>query len=221
MKYFPYCTLQIFTESLTYTRRGSQGTRVQSLVREDSTGHSAAKPVCTTPEPLLQSPRASATEAQARRVHTPQQGKPPQRAAQALQSGCIPHSLQLEKALVQQWRPSAAKHKQVNNFFFLKRRQWTQSPTWNLPYSQINSPSMSFHALVKMKVNGTRGPIYIHPNFIPTIVAPYWGCILTAQGKGLRTVYYWPGECCQILEALFVSKLNSKMYLKHLTCSSD
>ena len=102
MKYFPYCTLQIFTESLTYTRRGSQGTRVQSLVQEDSTGRSVAKPVCTTPEPLLQSPRASATEAQARRVHTLQQGKPPQRAAQALQSGCMPHSLQPEKALVQQ-----------------------------------------------------------------------------------------------------------------------
>lgn len=39
--------------------------------------------------------------------------------------------------------------------------------------------------------------------------------------KGLRTVYYWPGACCQILEALFVSKLNSKIHLKHLTCSSD
>ena len=56
-------------------------------------------------------PCTTTTEAHAPRVHAPQQEKPPQREACALQlesSHCLP---QLEKAHVKEWRLSAAKKK--------------------------------------------------------------------------------------------------------------
>ena len=63
-----------------------QGTRVQSLVREDPTCHGATKPrasqllsLCSRArEPQLLSPRAATTEACAPRARAPQQEKPPQ-----------------------------------------------------------------------------------------------------------------------------------------------
>ena len=102
------------------------GTQVWSLVWEDPTGHGATvlmrhnswslctlkstrhnywvhvlqllKPVCL--EPVLS-----------------KQEKPPQEAW-ALQGRVVPRSLQLEKAQVQQWRPSAAKNKQKKSLLF-------------------------------------------------------------------------------------------------------
>ena len=76
-----------------------QGTQVQSLVQEDSTGHRAAKPVRHSYWAL--GPRACA----------PQQ-KPPQGEAHTLQLERGPCSPQLEKILSQQWRTSTAKNKQ-------------------------------------------------------------------------------------------------------------
>ena len=61
------------------------------------------------PKPALQSPRATTTEACAPRAHAPQQEKPLQWEAHALQRRVAPRSPQLEKAHTQQWRPNAAK----------------------------------------------------------------------------------------------------------------
>ena len=68
-----------------------QETQLWSLVLEDSTYGEAAKPA---------SPRASAP-----------QEKPLKWEAYGLQLESNPHSLQLEKAHMQQWRPSAPKNK--------------------------------------------------------------------------------------------------------------
>ena len=75
------------------------GTRVQSLVQEDPTCHGATKPVCHNCwacKPQLLRLHATTTEACAPRARAPQQEKPPQWEARALQQ-----------------RPNAAK----NNFF--------------------------------------------------------------------------------------------------------
>ena len=62
-----------------------QGTRVQSLVREDPTCRGATKPCATTTEPVLYSLWATTTEAHAPRARAPQQEKPPQWEARAPQ----------------------------------------------------------------------------------------------------------------------------------------
>ena len=94
-----------------------QGTRVWALVREDPTCRGATKPVrhnywaCTL-EPASHnywSPCATTTEARAPRACALQQEKPQQWEACAPQQSS-PHSLQLEKARVQQQRPNAAKN---------------------------------------------------------------------------------------------------------------
>ena len=54
-----------------------QGTGVQSLIQENPNASEQPSPYSTTSEPLLQSPGATTTEAQAPRAHTPQQEKPP------------------------------------------------------------------------------------------------------------------------------------------------
>ena len=90
-------------------------------------------------------PCTTTTEAHAPRVHAPQQEKPPQREACALQlesSHCLP---QLEKAHVKEWRLSAAKKKK--NCFILKYRfsgtcsqsLWFSSGNVHL-YNQLSSP---------------------------------------------------------------------------------
>ena len=90
-------------------------------------------------------PCTTTTEAHEPRVHAPQQEKPPQREACALQlesSHCLP---QLEKAHVKEWRLSAAKKKK--NCFILKYRfsgtcsqsLWFSSGNVHL-YNQLSSP---------------------------------------------------------------------------------
>ena len=76
------------------------GTWVQSLIWEDPTCRGATKPLCH---------KYWACE---RQLLTP--SCPGARAPQ-LESG--PCSLQLEKVRTQQWRPSAAKNKLINQFF--------------------------------------------------------------------------------------------------------
>ena len=87
-----------------------QGALVRSLVGEDSTCHTATKPVFT---PELLSPHATATEAHALRAYAPQQGAPVQGEALGCQSKSGPHSQLLEKACTQQHRLSATKNKQL------------------------------------------------------------------------------------------------------------
>ena len=72
-----------------------QGTRVRSLIQEDATCHGATKPV-------RHNYWACALEPSCPRARAPQQEKPPQWEARALQ---------LEKAHAQQRRPNAAKKK--------------------------------------------------------------------------------------------------------------
>ena len=75
-----------------------QGTRVWALVWEDPTCCGATKPMghnywaCALEpkEPQLLSPRATTTEARAPRSHTPQQEKPLQWEAHALQQRVAP-----------------------------------------------------------------------------------------------------------------------------------
>ena len=76
-----------------------QETRVQLLVQEDSTCYGAVKPVYHHYWAYIQ---AVTTEAHVPRAYVPQQGKSPQWEA---------HALQLEKARVQQRRPSAVINK--------------------------------------------------------------------------------------------------------------
>ena len=71
-----------------------QETRVQSLVQEDPTCRAATKPVYHSYW-----------------ARAPQQEKPPQWEACGLQLESSPHSLQLEKAYMQQRRPSTATNK--------------------------------------------------------------------------------------------------------------
>ena len=95
-----------------------QGTRVWALVQEDPTCRGATKPMChnywaCALEPTSHNSWAPATTTEARvpRARAAQQEKPPQWEARALQQRVAPHSLQLEKARAQQWRPNAAKNK--------------------------------------------------------------------------------------------------------------
>ena len=91
-----------------------QGTRVQALVQEDPTCCGATKPVCHNywaRVPQLLSLRATTTEACVSRACALQQEKPLQWEARAQQQRVAPCSPQLEKALVQQRRPNAAKNK--------------------------------------------------------------------------------------------------------------
>ena len=102
-----------------------QGTRVRALLQEDPTCRGATKPVrhnywacALEPKPQLLSPRATTTEARAPRARAAQQEKPPQWEARAPQQSS-PRSQQLEKACtwqlekarMQQRRPSATKNK--------------------------------------------------------------------------------------------------------------
>ena len=91
-----------------------QGTGVQSLIQENPNASEQPSPYSTTSEPLLQSPGATTTEAQAPRAHTPQQEKPLQWKAYAPQLESSPHSLQLEKARAHQ-RPITVKNKLILN----------------------------------------------------------------------------------------------------------
>ena len=75
-----------------------QGTQVQSPAREDSTCHGAAKLMRSYWSPRTLEPMLSTTKVTAVR-----------RPSTATRSS--PRSPQLERARVQQWRPSAAKHK--------------------------------------------------------------------------------------------------------------
>ena len=79
-----------------------QGTRVGSLAWEDPTFHGATKPL--SHNYWARVPRARAL----------QQEEPPQWEAHIQQQRVAPHSLQLEKAQVQQQRPNAAKKKETN-----------------------------------------------------------------------------------------------------------
>ena len=95
-----------------------QGTWVQSLVWEDSTARGATKAVhhncwAHTLESRVLAWRAATTKAHMSRSRPPKQEKPPQGEAGVLQLESSPCSLQVEKALIEQWRPSAAKHKDV------------------------------------------------------------------------------------------------------------
>ena len=65
----------------------------------------------TTTEPALQSPWIAATEAHAPRVCGPQQEKPVEWEAHALQLESSPHSPQVQKACAEQLRPSIAINK--------------------------------------------------------------------------------------------------------------
>ena len=85
------------------------GALVRSLVGEDSTCHTATKPVFSSE---LLSPQATATEAYALRAHAPKQGTPVQGEALTSQSEW-PHSQLLEKACTQQHRLSATTNKQL------------------------------------------------------------------------------------------------------------
>ena len=72
-----------------------QGTRVRALVQEDPTCCGAHEPqllsLCSRArEPQLLSPRATTTEAHVPRAHAPQQEKPPQWEARALQRRVAP-----------------------------------------------------------------------------------------------------------------------------------
>ena len=103
-----------------------QGTQVWALVREDPTCCGATKPICHNywacalepashnywaRVPQLLSPHATTTEALVPRARAPQEEKPPQWEALTLQRRADPHSPQLEKACMQQWRPNTAKKK--------------------------------------------------------------------------------------------------------------
>ena len=70
-----------------------QGTPVRSLVQEDFTGWGPTKPQATTTEPVC----------------ALRQEKLPQEEAQTLQLESNPHSPRLERALMQQLWPNAAK----------------------------------------------------------------------------------------------------------------
>ena len=86
-----------------------QGTRFPSLVQEDCTCLGATRPVCyhySAFMPQLWKPTFS-------RARVLQQEKSLPGEAHAPQLESSPHSLQLEKAHIQQWRPSTAKKKYV------------------------------------------------------------------------------------------------------------
>ena len=92
-------------------RLSMQGTWVRSLAWEDPTCHGATKPASHNywaRVPHLLSPRATTAEARTPRAHALQQEKPLQWEARTLQWRVAPLSPQLEKARVQQGRPSAA-----------------------------------------------------------------------------------------------------------------
>ena len=98
-----------------------QGTRVQSLVREDPTCHRATKPVhhnywaCAL-EPASHnywSLRATTTEASVPRARAPQRGATAVRSPHTATKSS-PHSPQLEKARTQQRRPTWPKIKIKN-----------------------------------------------------------------------------------------------------------
>ena len=88
-----------------------QGTWVWFLVQEDPTYHRATKPR----KPQLLSPYTTPTKTPAPRAHALQQKKLLQWEACAPKLENRPCFLQLEKAHIQQQRPSATKNKQIKS----------------------------------------------------------------------------------------------------------
>ena len=86
-----------------------QGTPVWSLVQEDPTCCGTTKPISHNHWVCVQ----QLLKPMCSRAWVPQQEKPPQWEAWALQLQCSPCSLQREKVHEQQWRPSAA----IDTFF--------------------------------------------------------------------------------------------------------
>ena len=84
-----------------------QGTWVRALVWEDPTCCGATKPR----EPQLLNPRATTTEALMPRARAPQQEKPPQWEARALQQRVAPALSATREKPTQQKRANAAKNK--------------------------------------------------------------------------------------------------------------
>ena len=99
-----------------------KGTWVWSPVREDPTCCGATKSVSHN----YWSPCATTTEARVPRARDPQQEKPLQWEACALQRKSSPRSLQLEKAPMQQWRPNTApknNNKWINKLINFKKKK--------------------------------------------------------------------------------------------------
>ena len=89
-----------------------QRTWVQTLVQEDFICHRAAKPICHTTEPRLQSPQATTTEPVCHNSWSPCLQEPVfhKRSHTHHKEEKTPLR-QLEKALTKQWRPSADRNK--------------------------------------------------------------------------------------------------------------
>ena len=84
-----------------------QGTEVRSLGWGGAT-----QPVCHNPW----APKSQLLKADCPTAHGLQREKPLQKEARTVQPKSSPHSLQLEKAWAQQWRPNAAKSLYINIF---------------------------------------------------------------------------------------------------------
>ena len=108
-----------------------QGTRVRALVREDPTCRGATRPVCHSywacalepvshnywaHVPQLLSPRATTTEARSPRACAPQQEKPPQGEARALQRRVAPARHNQRKPASNNKDPTQPKINKLINF---------------------------------------------------------------------------------------------------------
>ena len=87
-----------------------QGTPVQSLVWEEPTCHRTAEPVRHNHWSMLWSPQAATTEARMPGACASKQEKPLQWEAGALPWRVVPACHKLEKACMQQRRPTIAKN---------------------------------------------------------------------------------------------------------------
>ena len=92
----------------------------ETLIRKIPHAVEQLSPCTTTIEPVLWSPEAAATEAWVPRACVPQQQKPSQWEACALQLESSPHLLQLKKSPLSNEDPAQSKiNKQ--RFFFKKK----------------------------------------------------------------------------------------------------
>ena len=135
-----------------------EGTWIWSLVQEDLTCHQATRRVC----PQLLKPAHS-------RAHAPQQETRPQWEAYTSWLESIPHSPQLKKALVQQWRPSVqSSHSVVSGSL---RPPWTAAHRASLSITNSRSLLMLMSIESVMPSNHLifcRPPLFL-PSIFPSI----------------------------------------------------
>lgn len=157
-----------------------QQTQIRSLVWDDSTCRGATKLMCHScgvGRLGSPSPHGAATETQAPRLCALQPEKPPRREARAPQG---PHSPQLQKAHVQQQRPSTARNKRKIQTAFKSPHRSEYGAPHQHPRVDFSDAALGWLTYPPIFQSAHLGILPI-PTFVPH---PCW-CILTTNPRAV------------------------------------